>query len=259
MNYGICDQALVPVRVQPGDRQEMTNQLLFGDMVIIKGQVKDWLLVESFDDQYEGWTDSKQILPVSKELFNELINEERHYALDLSTTGTYIGEESNYLFTCGAHLPFFRQQAFRVIDRKGEYAGEIIKPGDKVNPDELLRIAYKYHGAPYLWGGRSPFGIDCSGFVQVVFRMVGIMLPRDASQQVLQGEPLNFVDEALPGDLAFFGNEEGEIIHVGMVVNDRHIIHASGKVRVDKLDHQGIYNEGTRKYTHNLRLVKRFI
>ena len=259
MNYRLCDQAVVPVRVQPGDRQEMSNQLLFGDLVIIKGNVTEWLLIESFDDRYEGWVDQKQVLNIPKELFSELIDAERHYAMDLSASGTYNGSETPFLFTCGARLPFYADDMFRIKDRIGIYSGEVIKPEETADPTMLIRVAFKYLGAPYLWGGRSPFGIDCSGFVQIVFKTMGIMLPRDASQQVMLGDPLSFVSEAFPGDLAFFGNEEGEIIHVGIVAGDSHIIHASGRVRVDKLDHQGIYNAETNKYSHNLRVIKRVI
>jgi cell wall-associated NlpC family hydrolase len=123
----------------------------------------------------------------------------------------------------------------------------------------LQELAGIYLNAPYQWGGKSPFGIDCSGFVQLIFKMHGILLPRDARVQAEYGNTLSFVEEAEPGDLAFFDNEEGNIIHVGMVIAGGKIIHASGKVRIDKLDHQGIYNVEARNYTHRLRLLKRIV
>ena len=116
-----------------------------------------------------------------------------------------------------------------------------------------------YINSPYLWGGRSPFGIDCSGFVQLVYRMNGIQLPRDASDQAKIGQTLSFIEEAEEGDLAFFDNNEGDIIHVGIMLEDNRIIHASGKVRIDKIDHQGIYNVDTKQYSHRLRIIKAII
>ena len=100
-------------------------------------------------------------------------------------------------------------------------------------------------------------GMDCSGFSQVVHRIVGNDLPRDASQQVELGDTISFVEEAQAGDLAFFDNEEGNITHVGICLGGGDIIHASGSVRIDKLDHIGIFNADKGTYSHKLRVIKR--
>ena len=258
MNYGICDQAVVPVRIQPGDQQEMCNQLLFGDLVVIKGQVKDWLLIETFDDQYEGWIDQKQISIIKNDLFNELIVSERNYATSLSTE-VYNEQNQKLVLTRGAFLPFYSDGSFLSGNSRYSYSGKVNSSTSIFKPDNLINLAKTYLGSPDLWGGRSPFGIDCSGFVQIVFKMSGLFLPRDASQQVQHGETINFIHEAKTGDLAFFGNEEGVIIHVGILADDTQIIHASGKVRIDAVDHQGIFNTEINKYTHQLRVIKRIV
>ena len=124
---------------------------------------------------------------------------------------------------------------------------------------KLIDTAFLYLNTPYLWGGRTPFGIDCSGFTQMVYKLNGFKLERDASQQALQGEPLSFIEESEAGDLAFFDNDEGVITHVGIIMEDNYIIHSSGKVRIDRVDHLGIFNPDTQRHTHKLRVIKMYI
>ena len=131
---------------------------------------------------------------------------------------------------------------------------------DTIQPkSSLIQTAFTYVNSPYLWGGKTPFGIDCSGFTQMVYKLNGYKLLRDASQQATQGEALSFIEESEPGDLAFFDNNEGKIVHVGIIMEDNYIIHAHGKVRIDRLDHSGIYNVEKRMHTHKLRVIKKII
>ena len=128
-----------------------------------------------------------------------------------------------------------------------------------LNKELIVQTAFMYLNAPYLWGGKTPFGIDCSGFTQMVYKLCGYKLFRNSAEQATQGEVLSFIEESEPGDLAFFDDKEGNIIHVGIIMEDNYIIHAHGKVRIDRLDHSGIYNAETKRHTHKLRVIKKII
>jgi cell wall-associated NlpC family hydrolase len=159
----------------------------------------------------------------------------------------------------GSSLPHFKDRTCRLGPTAYRFEGNVKCPEKLLTTKGIAENAYMYLHSPYLWGGRTPFGIDCSGFTQMVYKLAGIKLKRDAWQQAEQGSLIHLVDEARQGDLAFFDNDEGRIIHVGIVLPNNKIIHASGKVRLDSLDHHGIFNQETKKYTHNLRLIKRFV
>lgn len=256
MKYGICDQTLVPVRVQPGERNEMINQLIFGDVLTILEQHQNWLLIESTDDRYDGWVEEKQLAQINQDEYNKLLTPNRFYTIDLATVAQSVDNKSRCILTMGSRLPGYHNQRFSINNSEYYYTGEVHHSQNKINRNELADIAIRYLDAPYLWGGRSPFGIDCSGFVQLIFKLGSIYLPRDSNQQVLQGKTINFIHEAKMGDLAFFGEAEGSISHVGILLDDNKIIHASGKVRIDKADHHGIFNTDTKRYTHKLRVIK---
>ncbi|MCF6170531.1 MAG: C40 family peptidase [Bacteroidales bacterium] len=259
MKYGFCEQAVVPVRSLPGDQYEMSNQLLFGDVVFVKDVQNDWLLIESADDRYEGWADKKQIQVIDQNLFESLRAEKPVYSLELSGSLLPENGEIPLLITRGARLPGFSGGRFTVGGQSFLFTGKVTGAGQQPSREQIIQVARLYAGTPYLWGGRSAFGIDCSGFTQIVFKMCGMQLQRDTSQQVGQGETVNLIHEALPADLAFFENKEGNINHVGILLDKTHIIHASGIVRIDKIDHEGIFNEDDGQYSHQLRVIKRLL
>jgi cell wall-associated NlpC family hydrolase len=157
----------------------------------------------------------------------------------------------------GSVLPQLRKNRFSIGGQEYLFESETQVIPDSPQPDNIIRTAMEYLNTPYLWGGRSPFGIDCSGFTQIVFRICGIPLKRDAVLQAQHGEMISFINEALPGDLAFFENSVGNITHTGILTGSGKIIHASGRVRIDSVDHHGIYDSETDRYTHTLRVIKR--
>ena len=257
MRYGICPLSVIPVRSNSSDTSEMVSQLLFGETVEILEKKGSWTKVRCIWDNYIGWTDTKQIKLITPAEFDQY-QEKFAYTLEMlqgaMTNGHYIP------VTIGATLPNYDGVNFSMNGNSYTYSGQAVFPADiEPNAELLIKIARRYLYAPYLWGGRSPLGIDCSGFTQVVFKIMGIKLPRDSKDQAGKGELIDFVEQGQAGDLAFFENRKGKITHVGILLEDRKIIHASGQVRIDKIDHFGIFNEETKKYTHKLRIVKRVL
>lgn len=254
MRYGIAKLSVVPIRKETAHRSEQVSQLLFGEIYEVIGQQGNWLNIRCHFDNYQGWIDENQHYELSDRDFNQIAGNDPGVAIELVSGAS--SSHQSISIVAGSSLPFFDGMNFKIGKEKFIYNGQAVQ-SDAKNVSMFERVALKYLNAPYLWGGRSPFGIDCSGFTQVVYKSIGVKLLRDAYQQADQGSIINFVEEAQPGDLAFFNNEEGRITHVGIVLKDRRIIHASGKVRIDKLDHFGIYNETKEKYSHQLKILKR--
>lgn len=260
MDYGVSGLSLIPVRKEPSEKSEMVTQVLYGEHFGIIGEMVGWSHVRLAWDGYEGWIDSKMVTPVTPRKYNLL--ESKPYAVTADIISLIpVNNEQNLMLVAGSTLPVWRPYLKEFsINRETFKAPGNVFYGKLKNPREvIINQALKYFNAPYLWGGRSPFGIDCSGFTQILYKMIGIRIPRDASQQVRQGVALSFVDEALPGDLAFFDDEEGNIVHVGIIWKRNKIIHASGKVRIDNVDQFGIFNADLKRYTHKMRVMKKIL
>lgn len=257
--FGIVQLSVIPIRAKASDKSEMVNQLLFGDTFHILEQDRQWIHIQSSHDQYKGWIDEKQFIPLSPAEYQDLQNQAPVYALETVSPVLHIAEYFPILL--GSRLPYFNGRKAQFCNRSYSYLGETTSnmTQDKASSQQIIAHAFKYLHAPYLWGGRSPFGIDCSGLTQMAFQMGNISLPRDAYQQAEIGTTIEDFGAIRAGDLAFFHNNEAKIIHVGIVLNHNNILHASGKVRVDKLHESGIFNVDTKKYSHKLSLVKRCI
>ncbi len=257
MRYGICNLSIVPLRLEPTDTSEMISQGLFGEHFTVLEKEKNWSKISLHFDGYEGYIDNKQYEEITATVFNQLSIEKKQYTAEL--IDFIVNTKNNQLITVpiGTSLPFFDKNSLRFNDNRFLYDGKVYS--GKLVKEQLIKKALLFLNTPFLSGGKTPFGIDAAGFTQMVYKLCGHSLLREANQQATQGEVLSFIEESEPGDLAFFDNDEGEIIHAGIILKDYQIIHAYGKVRIDSLDHSGIYNYDTQKHTHKLRVIKKII
>jgi cell wall-associated NlpC family hydrolase len=230
----------------------MVSQLLFGEFAEVIAREKQFIQVRSLRDNYEGWCQTMQLASFQEEKNSGTISFTKNWTAPVTINGTQMQ------VPLGSSLAMFEKgtAAFGAYTLKCEAEGWN-PSGISYEPDALCAFSKQYLNTPYLWGGRSVFGIDCSGFAQQVFGFFNKELPRDAYQQVELGEDIGFLAEARPGDLAYFDNEEGRIIHVGILLGPDSIIHAAGRVRIDQIDAQGIINSETQDRTHRLRIIKR--
>ena len=256
MLFGICNLSSVALRKTDCHTSEMTSQVLFGETFEIIEKQKEWSRIQLTFDAYEGYVNNKQYIEISEDFYMKLKNENRIYSGEVID---FITNTKNELTTIplGANLPFFNNNTLKINTQTYLYEGKVLRK--KKPKTDIITTSFAYLNTPFLWGGKTPFGIDCSGFTQMVYKLCGYTLNRDAKGQAKQGEVLSFIEESEAGDLAFFDNEEGEIIHVGIILRDYKIIHVHGKVRIDSLDHSGIFNADLQKHTHKLRVIRKIL
>ncbi|OFX49884.1 MAG: hypothetical protein A2046_16210 [Bacteroidetes bacterium GWA2_30_7] len=261
MKYGICNISSIPIRKEPAESSEMRTELLFGEHFKILELTERWAKIKLAFDGYEGWIDRKIIQALTESEFESINNSSCFITNQQINKVQNLTNNIEFLIGGGSSLPNFdaKTKSFNLGEEKYKLLSEFFKTDKSDLRKGIIDFATKYINCSYLWGGRNPFGIDCSGLSQISYKVFGINILRDASQQVTHGKIIEFIDDAKPADLAFFDNADGLITHVGLILDKNHIIHSSGKVRIDKIDHQGIFNEERQIYTHKLRIIKNII
>jgi cell wall-associated NlpC family hydrolase len=234
MEYFICENVFVPLRSGPSHKSEMLSQILFGEKYIVNEISGSWMKIETIFDSYTGWIDMDHL---QQSLF----------------------VESSCSHVLNRSLLCFTDKKTFLIGKNIYKTSPDFSPAYIISNESVADTAMRFLNSPYIWGGRIPSGIDCSGLTQLIWKIHGISIPRDSWKQAETGETLSFIDETIPGDLVFFDNESGRISHVGMIISKGLVIHASGRVRIDTIDHQGIYKTENGRYSHKLRIIKRII
>jgi len=259
MMQGICNMCVIPVRSDPSDKSEMVTQLLFGELFYVNDTTEQWIKVTCVNDSYGGWIDRKQGCMLDEKEFEQLRKAPTSLVTDVVQLMCNKTLNLYFPLVIGCSLPGIMEKTLTIAGNDYYFDSGMASADDKINGAKVCEYARHFLNAPYLWGGRTPFGIDCSGLTQVTMKLCGVQIARNASQQALQGKPIDFLSEAMPGDLAFFENTENHIVHTGIILYNQKIIHASGKVRVDDIDHEGIFNNDLHCYTHKLRIIRRYI
>ena len=237
MRYGICKLSVVPMRKEASHESELVSELLFNDIYEVIEENDEWVKVRCLYDLYEGWVRKLQHYEINDKEYNECLKKDKYIIT------SPISYYNNKVLSFGSKI--FEERENSILLRK------------KFDSRIMVESAIKLLDTPYRWGGKSIMGIDCSAFVQLCAKVAGFKLPRDASQQVNHGVTVNFLSDAKSGDIAFFENENRRITHVGILLSNDKIIHASGKVRIDTLDQTGIFNKETNRHTHVLSVIKR--
>jgi cell wall-associated NlpC family hydrolase len=251
MERFVCQNVFVPLRVGPSHKSEMLSQVLFGEKYEVLDRVGHWMKIVTRFDNYAGWIDTNHVQQTAE------AENSKGYVLNKSLL-CFKEDKTKLVLEAGCEIydPDFKNKIFKA----GEHTYAACNDFNEHHiaaVESVTDTALRFMNSPYIWGGRIPSGIDCSGLTQLVYKIAGKAIPRDSWKQAETGSEVSFIDEANPGDLVFFDDEQGKISHVGIILSRGLVIHASGRVRIDSIDHQGIFKAEINDYSHHLRTIRR--
>ncbi len=253
--------SILPVRTEPHESAEMETQLLFGETAEILGTEPHWVHIKADNDGSEGWADRKMLIDLTDNEYKQVCDAYKSTPMRITLPVAFAlsrGDAKTIPLAAGTILPNYENGHFEILGAHFDIDPQAVSAPLAFTEETFLHTTRFFLNCPYLWGGKNMFGFDCSGFTQVIYSLFGINLPRNASRQVKVGEQIDFLAEARLGDLAFFDHgDNGVISHVGILLDDKRILHCSGRVKVERTDPNGIINTETNQYSHSLRTIRR--
>jgi gamma-D-glutamyl-L-lysine dipeptidyl-peptidase len=253
----MCSLSLIPLMSKPDERSIMLSQMLYGEQaVILERKTKIWAKILT-QDQVTAWVDLRQVTYISQKFYEQIQDD---FAVALEICDILNNGDLYFPVMIGSTLPKYDGLMFKMKEEKYVYRGQVNFFNQGLTSEQFEKMARRFLNAPYIFGGRSIFGIDASALVQLVFKCAGILLPRNMEEiMAMQKEVVDFIDLARPGDIAFLADKHGNFNHIGLILSNSMILHVDSKVIVEQIDHEGVYNLDLRKYTHKLLTIKRFL
>ncbi len=256
LNFGICHISMIPILAKPIPYGAVVSQMLFGETCeVLEKKNKYWHKIKTDICETIGWVNTYQIAYISFDIYKKL---QQNIAISLEVSYPVFNGENSIYITLGSSLPQYDGISCMMPWSRFIYNGQAFQEGTmEITQDLFVKLARRFLFSPEMSAGRSPFGIDNVSFVHQVFRLFNINISRHIDKQIQYGEVVDFAQLSEVGDVAFFQDNEGNVCHVGIVIGQKEIVHVNGYVRIDKFDHNGIYNKDLKKYTHKLRIIKR--